>query len=172
MDCKGCHCGLTLYPAGAEYCAHCAAQRATVEPLGVSNVKPAFFRRAYEAARADSAQVADATSDYDTTPAARGTRYYLWSDGVAQAGFAIRADDELVYVFSTARGKGDAIVAAAIARGATHLDCFDGYLVDLYGRNGFQRVTSLPNWTPGGPDVVYMATPGSFDVALEKAEQA
>lgn len=133
----------------------------------VSMVKPTYFRQQYDRARADSTQIAAATSQYDGQ---RGTTYFHWSDGVSHAGFAIRADGELVYVFSTARGMGDALVKAAIARGATHLDCFDGYLVSLYSRNGFQRVTSLPNWTEGEPDVVFMSLPGEMLAALGKAE--
>lgn len=137
----------------------------------LSNVKPAYFRQIFDRVRADSDQIREATSDYDTTPAARGTRYFLWSDGTNHAGFAIRADGELVYVFSTARGMGDALVAVAIEKGATHLDCFDGYLTRFYFRNGFDRVTSLPNWGPG-PDVIYMARPGHYAAALDKAERA
>lgn len=140
--------------------------------VSFSNVKPSFFRKAYDNARYDSEQIREATSEYDTTPAARGTRYFLWSNGSEHAGYAVRPDGELVYVFSTARGMGATIVADAIAHGATHLDCFDGYLVTLYTANGFHRVTSLPNWTAGGPDVVYMATTGAFATALDKAERA
>lgn len=145
---------------------------AAVEPLPVSNVKPWYFRKIYDNARADSPTIREATSEYDTSPAARGTRYFLWSDGADHAGFAIRADGELVYVFSTTRGMGARLVAAAISRGATHLDCFDGYLVTLYTRGGFHRVTSLPNWTDGAPAVVYMALPSHFLRALDKAERA
>lgn len=142
-------------------------------PLAVSNVKPSCFRKIYDNARHDFPHIAAATSECDTTPAARGTRYFLWSDGVDHAGFAIRADGELVYVFSTARGKGDALVETARSQGADHLDCFDGSLPELYGRNGFVRVASLPNWTPGGPDVVYMGIYGSgSDKAYSKARAA
>lgn len=131
-----------------------------------SHVKPAYFRKIFEAARQDNPQIAAATSEYDITPAARGTRYYL----SGHAGYAIRPDGELVYVFSTVKGHGDAIVESAIANGATHLDRFDGYLPTLYRRNGFHRVTSLDNWTPGEPDVIFMALPGHYDAALAKAE--
>lgn len=125
-----------------------------------SNVKPAYFRRHFENARRDSALIKGATSEYDTTPAARGTRYFLASDGLESWGYAIRADGELVYVFSTTRGKGDAIVADAIARGAVYGDCFDGHLTRLYSRHGFEVVSRVANWTPGEPDVVYFALPG------------
>ncbi len=126
-----------------------------------SNVKPAYFRRHFENARADGRNgslIAAATSPFDPSQS-RGTRYFLWSDGVDYAGYAIRPDGELVYVFSTARGHGDAIVASAIVNGATHLDCFDGYLPSLYARHGFVETARESNWTPGGPDVVWMARP-------------
>jgi len=122
-----------------------------------ANVKMPYFRRHFLAAREDSALIREATSEFLPE---RGTSYYLWSDGFDYAGFAIRSDGELVYVFSTVRGRGDAIVSAAIALGATYLDCFDGHLTGLYGRHGFETVATVENWTPGGPDVVYMALAG------------
>jgi hypothetical protein len=124
-----------------------------------SSVKPAFFRKHFEAARQDSDQIAAATSPFDPT-ASRGTRYFEWSDGFHHAGFAVRADGELVYVFSTLPGLGGAIVKAAISEGAVYLDCFDGYLPSLYARFGFQADAHVPNWRPDGPDVVYMSLPG------------
>lgn len=125
-----------------------------------SNVKPAYFRRHFEAAREASPQTAHATSEFDASPAARGTRYFLASDGVEHWGYAIRADGELVYVFSTTRGKGSAIVTDAIERGAVYLDCFVGHLTTLYARHGFRNVRTVPNWTPGQPAVAYMSLPG------------
>ena len=126
------------------------------------NVKPWFFRKHFENARRDSGLVATMTSEFDPK-ASRGTKYYEWSDGFNHAGYAIRADGELVYVFSTARGMGDKIMESALANGAVYLDCFDGYLVNLYSRHGFRVVKRVENWTPGEPDVVYMALPGYAD---------
>lgn len=116
-------------------------------------VKPAYFRKHFENAR-ENERIREATSEF--TGAFRGTRYFIWENGFQVAGYAIRADGELVYVFSTARGLGSAIVADAIQRGATHLDCFDGYLPTFYAENGFIDYKREANWTPGGPDVVYM----------------
>lgn len=65
----------------------------------------------------------------------------------------------LIGVFSLVRGRGDALVAGAVAHGARHLDCFDGYLPTLYARHGFAESHRESNWTPGGPDVVYMTRP-------------
>lgn len=76
------------------------------------------------------------------------------------SGYAVQPDGELVYVFSLTPGRGDFIVASAIHHGSVYLDCFDGYLPTLYGRHGFLVVDRVANWTPGLPDVVYMALEG------------
>lgn len=81
-------------------------------------------------------------------------RCYMSTDGLS--GFAILADGELTNVWSLERGRGDAIVAAAVRRGATHLDCFAGHLSTLYARHGFVTYRSESNWDGVGPDVVYM----------------
>jgi len=110
--------------------------------------------------------IAESTSPFE---ASAGATYYLAEDWLS--GYVVRADGELTNVWSVERGRGGDIVESAITNGATHLDCFDGYLTALYSRHGFQRVTSLPNWTPGDPDVVYMALPDHFISALDKAER-
>jgi hypothetical protein len=71
------------------------------------------------------------------------------------SGYALK-DGELVSVFAVTKGAGDDIVRSAISNGATSLDCFDGYLPKFYARHGFKEVKREPNWTAGGPDVVYM----------------
>lgn len=73
------------------------------------------------------------------------------------SGYAIKPDGELVSVFSAAKGRGNDIVSHAIENGATKLDNFDGHLTDLYKRHGFEEYRREPNYTPGEPDVVYMA---------------
>ncbi len=73
-----------------------------------------------------------------------------------KSGFAISPSGELTNVFSTEKGRGNHIVSQAIKEGAKHLDAFEGHLTDLYGRHGFKEYHRKPNWTPGGPDVVYM----------------
>lgn len=77
----------------------------------------------------------------------------------ATGGFIVKSDGELVGLFSSIKGRGPDLVLAAINSGATHLDCFDGYLVKFYGQLGFVEYDRQPNWTPGGPAVVYMALP-------------
>ena len=80
---------------------------------------------------------------------------YLSDDGLS--GYVVKASGELVGVFSSVKGRGDALMVSAIANGARRLDCFDGYLPELYARHGFRETDRAENWTPGGPDVVYMA---------------
>ena len=117
------------------------------------------FGAAFNAARAQSAQIREATSAFEDRDDM--TLYVLAPD--AQSGYAIRPDGELVYVFSLVKGRGRFIVSSAIADGAVYLDCFEGYLPRLYGGHGFERVATVPNWTPGGPDVVLMALAGYAD---------
>lgn len=117
-------------------------------------VEAPAFREAYEYARETDQRVMDATSPF-SHDGHDETFYYLTADG--RSGFCVRHDGELVFVFSTVRGRGEYLVRAAIDRGADHLDCFDGYLTQFYGRLGFVETRREPNWTPGGPDVVWMA---------------
>lgn len=83
-----------------------------------------------------------------------GLRGFVLGDD--SGGFGIRSDGELVGLFSRIRGRGDYLVAEAVRHGATHLNCFDGYLVKLYHRHGFQIEECVANWNTNGPDVVYM----------------
>lgn len=124
----------------------------------LSFVDPDTFGDAFDVARATSSAVADATSPFTHVP---NTAYVLTADLLS--GYAIRPDGELVNVFSLVPGRGDMLVSHAVANGADHLDCFDGYLPTLYARHGFMATHREQNWTPGGPDVVYMSTPGAWN---------
>lgn len=110
------------------------------------------FERAMSTARAESPLVEEMTS---APTDVEGSIYVLAPD--QRSGYCVRPDGEFVLVFSLERGRGDFIVEAAIADGATRLDCFDGYLVDLYSRHGFVETERVANWTPGEPDVVFMS---------------
>lgn len=130
--------------------------------------------RTYSAALSvawSSPNVAASCTDY-RDPASFAAIVDTRLDLGVNAGYVIAPGGELVGLYSSQRGHGDDLVSDAIANGAVHLDCFDGYLVTLYQRHGFERVTSLPNWTPDGPDVVYMALPGHWDKAMESAQHA
>jgi len=143
----------------------------TIDPLGVGRdahhtavvfcmVDARTFAHFFDVARVTSEQVRAATSVFDFYSDDE-TAYVLTTD--ARSGYAVRSDGELVYVFSTVKGRGDAIVEKAIYSGAVYLDCFDGYLVELYARHGFRKDAWVPNWTDGQPDVVYMSLPGYAD---------
>lgn len=86
----------------------------------------------------------------------RKMRCFLSADGLTM--FAIKDGDELVSVCNAGeRGRGHLMMLAAIAAGARRLDCFDGYLPPFYTRYGFRETAREANWTPGEPDVVFMA---------------
>ncbi len=123
-------------------------------------VTSSMFGSAFNTARDLSSQIADATSPFDPG-VTNGSVFCLAVD--ARSGFVVRPDGELVYVFSLDKGNGAEIVTTAVSTGAVYLDCFDGYLPTLYGRHGFEVVSRVANWTPGGPDVVYMSLPGYAD---------
>ena len=88
-----------------------------------------------------------------------------------KSGFAVKPDGELISVFSTVRGRGEAILAYAVQAGAKKLDCYkdeSAHLVNLYSKFGFRVVESMKwddqyapktwNYTVyGRPDVVIMA---------------
>ena len=129
-----------------------ARQYGLDNPLG--EVDSFDFERAFNQARTVRPLVRDATSEFDRIARCR---YFLTEDRLS--GFAIRDHGELVYLHSRGYGRGDRLVSCALALGAWRLDCFDGYLVNLYGRHGFVEVAREVNWTPGGPDVVFMEHP-------------
>ncbi|USH44658.1 acetyltransferase [Streptomyces phage BroPlease] len=127
-----------------------------IPALTLSDVRPAspnLYRAALAAARADSPRIADATSTPDEMP--DDARYYLTADGLS--GFGVAAHGDLIGLFSRVKGRGASLVQAAIDRGAVSLDCFDGFLPDYYAGFGFQETERVANWTPGGPDVVFMS---------------
>lgn len=116
-------------------------------------VEDRTYRIALAYARSRRAEVADACSKPDELPSE--ARYWLANDG--SSGFGVAEDGELIGVFSTRKGRGDWLLDLAVELGASHLDCFDGYLPTFYERHGFHEVRREPNWDAHGPDVVYMA---------------
>ena len=86
-----------------------------------------------------------------------GMKTFLSPDKAS--GYALKPDGDIVSVFSTQKGRGDAIVQHALKNGGNKLDAFDGYLPKLYAKHGFQEYKREANWTPGAPDVVYMHRP-------------
>lgn len=111
------------------------------------------YLEALRRARAASPRVAAATTapeDMDTT----GTEFYLSPDEAS--GFGVTSGGDLVGLFSLVPGRGRSLVSQAVSRGARTLDCFDGFLPGFYASLGFVETGREPNWTPGGPDVVFM----------------
>ncbi|MGW7434707.1 hypothetical protein [Streptomyces sp. NPDC054849] len=124
---------------------------------------PNRYKFALRSARALSDRIADATSKPEEMP--DDARYYLTADN--QAGFGVTPDGTLIGLFSLIKGRGHTLVQVAIDKGAYLLDCFDGFLPTYYRGFGFVETERVPNWTPGEPDVVFMALP-----AHERAEAA
>jgi hypothetical protein len=112
------------------------------------------YTAALDWARSGSQRIADATTKPSEMP--RGARYYLTND--FQSGFGVTRDGTFIGLFSTVKGRGDDLVQDAVThKGATRLDCFDGYLPEFYKRHGFIETERVANWTAGEPDVVFMA---------------
>lgn len=120
-----------------------------------TTVSPAQYAQALAVAQRTNSMVAAATTPALEMFIRTDLTTYLHSDKCS--GFAVAADGELVGVFSTVRGRGSDILTAALGAGAARLDCFDGFLPNLYKRFGFVETAREANWTPGEPDVVYMA---------------
>lgn len=101
-------------------------------------------------------EASDRVAAFTTAPEdlSRENTYYLTLDG--DSGFGITPEGEGVALFSLVKGRGEDLVRQVVSRGATKLDCFDGYLPTLYTRHGFREVRREANWTPGEPDVVFM----------------
>lgn len=98
-----------------------------------------------------------------------GAKIYLTEDKLS--GFAIKPDGELISVFSSVRGRGNAIAKMAVMKGAMHLDCYEHpttrHLTVLYSDVGFMETKRLKwddQYAPQGwdyerndnPDVVFM----------------
>jgi hypothetical protein len=97
----------------------------------------------------------------------------------ADIGFALKdigdkkhAEIVAVYNNSGVKGIGDELIQAAIRQGGRYLDHFDGFLTDLYTRNGFveyKRDPYNPDYDEGGNfkqkygprDVIYRVYKGS-----------
>lgn len=112
------------------------------------------YTAALDWARHSSERIAEATSAPHEMP--RGARYYLTAD--FRSGFGVASDGTLIGLFSLVKGRGtDMVWDAVLHKGATKLDCFDGFLPDYYKQFGFVETERVANWTPGEPDVVFMA---------------
>ena len=115
--------------------------------------------RAQQVLRAPLCYAIDPTVDLSDA------RCFKSADGLA--GFAIKPDGELVNMHSFAKGRGTALIEAAIARGARRLNVFAGPVADRYLACGFREIERYtfsdalapPGWIAfwwGRPDVIVM----------------
>ena len=129
----------------------------------IGQTTPDAFTHAVDFALAVDARVRDFLShdvDYSLH------RCYLTADGLA--GYALSPRGDLQSVFNIGQGGiGDDLISHAVAQGARTLDCFDGYLPRFYARHGFTEACREANWTPGEPDVVFMAQPPIAGTAVQ-----
>lgn len=115
----------------------------------------AEFKAALDAAVEKRPEIAKYISNYSPEEFDK-FKTFLSSD--KQSGFAVKPDNDLINVFSSAPRRGDEIMHDTIGKGSDHLDAFDvnDKLPKLYRRYGYNEFKREPNWTPGEPDVVYM----------------
>lgn len=119
----------------------------------LTNVPALLFKAALNQASEVNQYIAYNVEDYSSEQLAE-FRLFITADG--HSGFAIKPDGELTAVFSAVKGRGVELVREAIRNGAVHLNAFEGHLTGLYGKCGFVETKRAPNWTAGGPDVVWM----------------
>lgn len=129
-------------------------QTAIKDKINYQPVPFVDFMFTLEEAQSTYARVAESTTPYQEIFETDGTICYM--DQEAESGFMVSETGELTGLFSLIRGRGKALVTEALKRGACHLDCFDGFLVDFYKRHGFMVTARQANWNEGEPDVVYM----------------
>ena len=123
----------------------------------VISVDRETFVREFVAARLTNPEIRNATS---ADVADRTGMYRLAIEyGRVVGGYAVQVNAEFKIELCNlwGPGYGSRLVGDALHNGAEVLDCFDGFLPEFYARHGFVEVTREPNWTPGGPDVVFMA---------------
>lgn len=151
-------------PAGGQFCStqgaesgyHSPGEKLAAEGR-VSRVSPAAFKAALT-----KNTRADTLSDYSLEDLAKMRLFML--DG-HDAGYALKSDGEFVNLFNNGpreqtKGAGPWLVLHAIEQGATHGDHFDGFLTGFYRKLGWKETKREKNWTPGGPDVVFMEYQG------------
>jgi hypothetical protein len=129
----------------------------------VDAVRHSTYLAALEAAQAESERVREATTPAKDMPTLF-VEYFLAKD--RKSGYGVKFDGELIGVFSLVKGRGKDLIKEAVEiDGATKLDCFDGFLPEFYKQFGFEEYKREPNWTEGGPDVVYMRIPSAGDLS-------
>jgi hypothetical protein len=92
-----------------------------------------------------------------------GARTFLSHRGTS--GYAIAHNGEIKYVFSTEKGHGAHALNHALQQGGTHLNTFEGPVAQRFRSLGFKDFKREANWTPGGPDVVWLHKSDDFRIA-------
>ena len=82
--------------------------------------------------------------------------FLVTKDNQVVGGFCV-LDGELAALWCTERGRGEWLVWNAVQQGAVRLNCFSGYLPELYKRCGFVVEHIERNYECSGPDVFYMS---------------
>lgn len=134
-------------------------------PVKHTEAHPHDFHAALEGAMGSSTKVKEFVHLYDKKEY-EGMKTFLSPDKAS--GYAVKPDGDVVSVFSTVKGRGDHLVQHALTNGGNKLDAFDGHLPTLYAKHGFQEYKREKNWTPGGPDVVYMHRPDAKKLAASE----
>lgn len=97
------------------------------------------------------------------------TSLYLSEDG--RCGFGLNPDGELISVFSLEKGRGKALVKAAVAHGAKYLSCLGQKLQILYGDAGFQVMREYPwddAYAPESWDYSRFDTPNCYEMEMSR----
>lgn len=135
------------------------------KPISLNSVDEYDFLSSMKKASKDQPKIKEFTTDYKPEEI-KDFQKYISPD--ERSGFMIKPDGEITALFSANKGRGDALVKEAIAKGGTKLDAFEGYLPKLYEKHGFKEYKREPNWNKGGPDVVYMALPNKHPELFKK----
>jgi hypothetical protein len=83
-------------------------------------------------------------------------KLFMNHDGTVGAAVAPDGDIQSVFNNSGVKGAGAAAIEVAKKLGGKKLDAFDGKLPSIYSKHGFVEEHREKNYSPGGPDVVYM----------------
>lgn len=130
--------------------------------MNVHHVTKDLFEIAFNSACKHNKRIVESCSNLNDSR--EGTAFYLSSD--TKCGFALYLNEpyaEVCYVFSAEKGRGNDLVNAAVTTAnrlgvsVLLLDCFDGYLVNLYKQHKFNVSHREQNWAGAEhPDVVHM----------------
>jgi hypothetical protein len=124
------------------------------DDLGMHEVSTKEFMSAIKPSLSTVHGAANLT-DHPESHYNKAKRLVLSSD--KQSGYAIFHDGEFGNLFSSVKGRCDALVKHAVQTNpGAHGNAFEGHLTDLYKRHGAKEVRREANWTAGQPDVIHL----------------